>query len=129
MLTTPESLPSLTEFAPESELSIQAQRLIEYASKKGRLPNDFSKKSVVQQFDAVFEMIGGIPRLALWADHNPTQFYALYSKLIPAAAKIEATVLTPDEQKLKEMSVDDVKLLVLSKLQEGMYGLDPNPPE
>jgi hypothetical protein len=39
-------------------------------------------------------MIGGIPRLALWADHNPGDFYKLYSRLLPSAASDELNGVT-----------------------------------
>lgn len=31
----------------------------------------------------VFEIIGGVPRFALWADQNPDKFYSLCGKTIP----------------------------------------------
>jgi hypothetical protein len=41
-------------------------------------------RNVREQFQHAFELIGGIPRLALWAHQNPDKFYQIYSKLIPA---------------------------------------------
>ena len=43
----------------------------------------FSRKQVVNAFQAAFELIGGVPRLATWAHTNPKEFYRLYSKLLP----------------------------------------------
>jgi len=48
------------------------------------LPSYTKAKNVRLQFQHAFELIGGIPRLAMWAHQHPTQFYQLYSKLIPA---------------------------------------------
>ena len=50
-----------------------------------RLPRDptLRKKQVVSAFQDAFELIGGVPRLALWADQNQTEFYRLYAKLLP----------------------------------------------
>lgn len=31
----------------------------------------------------VFEDIGGVGRMAEWAQENPTQFYQIYAKLLP----------------------------------------------
>ena len=31
----------------------------------------------------VFDKIGGIEKMAEWAEDNPTQFYQIYAKLIP----------------------------------------------
>ena len=45
-------------------------------------------------FQSAFDLIGGVPRLALWADKNPSAFFALYSKLIPSTvqAQVNATI-------------------------------------
>jgi len=47
---------------------------------------DFSRKDVVQAFSDAFELIGGTPRLALWAHHNEGDFYKLYARLLPSQA-------------------------------------------
>ncbi len=44
----------------------------------------FNRAQVVQAFDNAFQLIGGTPRLALWADENPKEFYKLYAKLLPS---------------------------------------------
>ena len=49
-----------------------------------KLPSYTKTRNVRLQFQHAFELIGGIPRLAHWAHQHPTQFYQLYSKLIPA---------------------------------------------
>jgi hypothetical protein len=46
----------------------------------------FSRQQVVDSFARAFEMIGGVQRLALWANQNPDKFYPLYSRLLPSAA-------------------------------------------
>ena len=55
------------------------------------IPRDpaLRKKQVVNAFQDAFELIGGAPRLALWADQNETEFYRLYSKLMPRQADVE----------------------------------------
>lgn len=45
----------------------------------------FTRADVVEAFQRSFEMIGGIQRLAMWGNANPTEFYKLYAKLIPPA--------------------------------------------
>lgn len=47
------------------------------------VPRRVSRKHLEQAFLTSFELIGGVPRLALWADRNPAQFYSLLSKLFP----------------------------------------------
>ena len=45
---------------------------------------NFNRAQVVQAFDNAFQLIGGTPRIALWADENPKEFYKLYAKLLPS---------------------------------------------
>ncbi len=44
---------------------------------------DLRRAQVVDAFLDAFQLIGGVPRLAIWADENPTEFYRLYGKLVP----------------------------------------------
>ncbi|MDB4312218.1 hypothetical protein N9937_02185 [bacterium] len=48
-----------------------------------RAANTVRRKQVIEAFSDAFTLIGGTPRLAIWADENPTEFYRLYSKLMP----------------------------------------------
>ena len=60
-----------------------------------RNPN-FSRRDVVNAFQSAFELVGGVPRLALWANQNEGDFYKLYSRLLPSqssSALGEANVL------------------------------------
>lgn len=66
--------------------------------KKGT-PNK-ATASVKQALQIAFDGIGGVERLTEWAMNNQTEFYKLYSKLLPqeisgpdgGAIPIEATV-------------------------------------
>jgi hypothetical protein len=40
--------------------------------------------AVKEAFKLAFDDLGGVDALVTWAKTNPTQFYQLYSKLIPA---------------------------------------------
>lgn len=51
-----------------------------------RRTDGFNRMDVVNAFQDAFLMIGGISRLALWANANPDKFYPLYSKLMPSTA-------------------------------------------
>ena len=44
---------------------------------------DLKREQVVNAFLDAFELIGGTPRLAIWADDNLGEFYKLYAKLLP----------------------------------------------
>jgi hypothetical protein len=54
-----------------------------------KLPKELKGKRAADAFQNAFDLIGGIPRLALWADKNPSAFFTLYSKLIPATVKAD----------------------------------------
>lgn len=56
------------------------------------IPRKVSRKNLEQAFLTSFELIGGVPRLALWADANPGQFYALASKLFPQQVQAKVGV-------------------------------------
>jgi len=106
-----EDVTSLSEFTNPGNLSEEAQELIIYQRSKGRGRNPYARDNVALQFENVFHLIGGVPRLALWADKNPTQFYALFSKLLPAAIKAEVNVV--DKDSLKSLTTDELKLMLL----------------
>ena len=59
-----------------------------------KLPKELKGQRAADAFQNAFELIGGIPRLALWADKNPTAFFSLYSKLIPSTikAQVDSTI-------------------------------------
>lgn len=60
-----------------------------------RIPQIYSRKKVEQGFLEAFEMIGGVSRLALWANDHPTEFYNLLSRLFPKEIekKVQGTVV------------------------------------
>jgi hypothetical protein len=60
----------------------------------GAVTRSFLRRAdVVSAFNTAFQMIGGIPRLALWADENPSEFYKLYARLLPSAASDELNLV------------------------------------
>jgi hypothetical protein len=46
----------------------------------------FSRQDVVLAFQRAFVQIGGVQRLAIWANSNPDKFYALYARMAPASS-------------------------------------------
>lgn len=49
-----------------------------------RVPrNQARKERFLEAMAQAFEIIGGVPRLALWADANPTEFYKILGKQVP----------------------------------------------
>lgn len=65
------------------EKAIQAAIRESMADKPGELPAYMRTPSARQAFQAAFETIGGMPRLAIWAHYNYRSFVQLYSRLIP----------------------------------------------
>lgn len=63
----------------------------------------------------VFEQIGGVPRMASWADQNPTDFYTkLFPKMIQRSTAVEHTgTLTIDDaitrlERMEDADYDEV---------------------
>lgn len=50
------------------------------------VPRELKRERVVHAFQEAFELIGGVPRLAHWADQSPSSFYKLYARLLPTQA-------------------------------------------
>lgn len=47
--------------------------------------------AVKEALQAAFEGIGGVKRLIAWAQEEPTEFYKLWSKILPQEIKQEVT--------------------------------------
>lgn len=45
-----------------------------------------SRAAVVEAFHTAFQQIGGVSRLALWADTHPEEFFKLYARLLPPSS-------------------------------------------
>lgn len=81
-----------------------------------RMPKELKGKKAADAFQSAFDLIGGISRLALWADKNPTAFFSLYSKLIPSSVKadfnhkivIEAPWMNADRLSYQNRSTDAI---------------------
>jgi len=99
---------------------VDEQRAMETLLQKGlygdKLPKALRSQKAANAFQHAFELIGGVPRLALWADKNPSAFFALYSKLIPstvqaqvsASIKIDAPWMNPNRLAYMDQTTIDV---------------------
>lgn len=83
-----------------------------------KMPSELKGKKAADAFQQAFDLIGGIPRLALWADRNPSAFFTLYSKLIPSTVKtdvnarivIDAPWMNPNRLSYRDVQVvEEVK--------------------
>lgn len=52
-----------------------------------RAREGFNRQDVINAFNEAFEQMGGVRRLALWADQNPGEFFKLYAKLLPSSSQ------------------------------------------
>ena len=55
-----------------------------------------STAAVKEALTSAFEGLAGVPALIEWGRENPTEFYRLWSRLLPLQAKIEATLSLDD---------------------------------
>jgi hypothetical protein len=97
LTTTPAEFISADEYATQTTVE-QSQTITvdDWSSTMSQLANGnaksitipraagFNRAQVVQAFDNAFHLIGGVPRLAVWADENPKEFFKLYAKLLPS---------------------------------------------
>jgi len=74
-------------YDPEDSFTTQFERLANQGDlKRLALPRELNRRQVVNSFMDAFHLIGGVPRLAYWADSHPTEFYKLYARLLPSQA-------------------------------------------
>jgi hypothetical protein len=84
-----EAAALLSSLLPAVTISPELQALLDKGLLGPSLPPTLKTSRAARAFQQAFELIGGVPRLALWADQNPSKFYTLFSKMIPATALIE----------------------------------------
>jgi hypothetical protein len=81
-----------------------------------RLPktSEFSRADVVRAFAQSFELIGGVPRLALWAHQNESEFFKLYAKLLPSATVVDLNARVSHE--IASLSTAELEAIVSGSL-------------
>ena len=95
ILMANDSAPStnVVDFIPAAQFDLEYDgqmdevftQLSDDYRKKLRIPKGGpSRKQVVTAFSDAFHLIGGVPRLAHWANEHPTEFYKLYGRLLPS---------------------------------------------
>lgn len=75
----------------EHNLSALAEADEEPFTPTGRVRKvkNLSRSDVIMTFYQVFQHIGGMARLADWADKNPSEFYKIYGRLLPSSNSSE----------------------------------------
>lgn len=64
-------------------ISKDLQMLLQRGLHGAKLPKQLRSQKAGEAFQSAFEVIGGVTRLALWADRNPDKFYPLFARMIP----------------------------------------------
>jgi hypothetical protein len=67
-----------------TDVARSSQKMIKDPPTKNR------KQKLLIAMDETFDLIGGVPRLAIWADQNPDEYYKLYAKTLPQ--QIQASI-------------------------------------
>jgi hypothetical protein len=66
----------------------------EGSGRKPGVPNKLSL-TVKENIIEVFNQLGGVEHMKVWASDNPNQFYAIYAKLMPTQTEISGTDGSP----------------------------------
>jgi hypothetical protein len=74
------------EFFPTADSAFSDFVADHRLQKSGKRPA-LRREKIARAYDDAFELIGGVPRLALWAHEDPKEFYKLHAKLIPTEQK------------------------------------------
>lgn len=84
---TKEQFPAV--LPPEADMAETFHWMSQRHAQRLSVPRSdtFSRKEVVAAFQSAFELIGGVPRLALWAHNNEGDFYRIYGKLLPSQSQ------------------------------------------
>lgn len=83
-----------------------------------------TREDIRNAINTAFELIGGIPRLAIWANDNPEKFYALWSKTNSVQAQNVSGKLIV-EHVLKRSKLDEVTITPDGKVVDGDDSFDP----
>jgi hypothetical protein len=87
-----------------------------YLELRARKRGPLKREAIARAYSDAFELIGGVPRLALFGNANPEAFYKLHARLIPSESKqqfdgrieivgfIQPTALDEDEPNLNLVS-------------------------
>lgn len=98
-LAEAEESTEIREYADSEEYSETAEKCRELSTlaesgngvSRISVPRELKRARVVNAFQDAFELIGGVPRLAHWADQHPTDFFKLYARLLPVEASQRVT--------------------------------------
>ncbi len=100
-------------------ISKDLQMLLQRGLHGAKLPKALRSQKAGEAFQSAFEVIGGVTRLALWADKNPDKFYPLFARMIPQTV---APVVAGLPQTDAKNRLDDMPWLTA---QRHLYKVQP----
>ena len=79
------------------------------------IPHDYAfklrdRRTVELSMQACYELIGGVPRFALWANENPTEFYKIYARLLPEQSKAQANTQIIIQSNVDRNDLDNITI-------------------
>lgn len=79
------------------------------------IPHDYAfklrdRRTVELSMQACYELIGGVPRFALWANENPTEFYKIYARLLPEQSKAQASTQIIIQSNVERNALDSITI-------------------
>jgi len=80
---SPEQVSDIASDLSELGFSKDLIELLNRGIHSAKLPRALRSQKAAEAFQSAFDIIGGVPRLALWADRNPDKFYPLLARMIP----------------------------------------------
>jgi hypothetical protein len=83
------------------------------------------RRTVELVHHAAFELVGGVPMMAQWAKENPTEFYKLYSRLLPQEKTVQANTQINIVSEIGKNALDTIN--VTTEVVEG--GLNEPEPD
>lgn len=88
--------PALTQFFSENEFreaSKTFHELAESGKSLTRLPRKpVDRQRVLEALHEAFELVGGVPRLSMWAHENYGDFVKLFAKTAPSALQVDGNM-------------------------------------
>jgi hypothetical protein len=76
-----------------------------------RLPSQgASREQIKDAFNTAFELIGGVPRLAIWANENPDKFYSIFARLNGGGTSSSLSGKLTVEHVLRRNPLDEVTI-------------------
>lgn len=115
-LVIPKPTPEEIEGIQSDNDQVRAMSLLNVFGKDLPLiPHDYAfklkdRKSVEISMQAAYELIGGVPAFALWANENQTEFYKLYARLLPEQSKAQANTQIIINSNIDRNELDNITI-------------------